>query len=280
MTTSNILIPTPSQGPINQGATFQARLAHKDASGSSIADEGNAIQQADVASIACNVYNLDSSTPTTAVATPTVTVGTSILDTLTDDEVWTVDSIGRNFVHSVAGSVFATANLFRIVYAATLSSDLNSEIITWAYQHQVVSLSPTPLYRASQDDVRNLIDSDPTIDVLPFIRLANVLVGKIVDCAADKDITLSTAQLRELEGLLAAHFYSFRDQQYISKRTERAQAAFMGKTGMGLDYSPWGQAAKMLDNSGCLADFESGVTAEMFWLGLPPSEQTDYKDRD
>jgi len=92
---------------------------------------------------------------------------------------------------------------------------------------------------------------------------------------------LTTALLLEIEKHLAAHFYALRDPQYQQKRTEKASATFQGKTDLGLDLTWWGQMAKTLDVSGCLAQLDKGIgTPQLVWLGLPPSEQTDYEDRD
>ena len=57
-------------------------------------------------------------------------------------------------------------------------------------------------------------------------------------------------------------------------------------TGKSLDSTHYGQTAKLLDTSGCLAEIskeaETGgkTTVGIDWLGKPPSEQTDYVDRD
>ena len=97
--------------------------------------------------------------------------------------------------------------------------------------------------------------------------------------AQDSAGVLNSALLKEIEKNLAAHFYALLDPQYLEKKTGDSSAVFQGETGKGLDYTPWGQTAKQLDVSGTLATL-GNKPASMTWLGLPPSEQTDYEDRD
>ena len=108
--------------------------------------------------------------------------------------------------------------------------------------------------RVTEEEVGSVIDWDCTnIDLKPFITVANVIADKVSSCASDKGLSLTSAQLKEIERYLAAHLYALRDAQYQSKSTERASATFQGQTGMGLDLTWWGKA---------------------------PSDQTNYEDRD
>ena len=135
--------------------------------------------------------------------------------------------------------------------------------------------------RVTEEEVGSVIDWDCTnIDLKPFITVANVIADKVSSCASDKGLSLTSAQLKEIERYLAAHLYALRDAQYQSKSTERASATFQGQTGMGLDLTWWGQTAKVLDFSGCLAAYSAGARASLSWLGKAPSDQTNYEDRD
>lgn len=121
----------------------------------------------------------------------------------------------------------------------------------------------------------------PSVD--PYMRAANIVVNRLAVCATDRDKTLSTVELTEIETWLAAHFYVCSDQTYAAKGTDKASATFHGQTGKGLESSRYGQTALILDYSGCLAAVATGTerkVASGFWLGKPPSEQTDYVDRD
>ena len=133
-------------------------------------------------------------------------------------------------------------------------------------------------WRVSEDEVRDLIDATSSISVSPFITTANAITDRVA--AKDSANVLSAAILLEIERYLAAHFYEHRDPQYSMKKTERAEAIFQGQFGMGLQSSKWGQTAILLDETGFLASLNRGrLPASVEWTGLPPSEQTDYLDR-
>ena len=126
--------------------------------------------------------------------------------------------------------------------------------------------------RTSETNVRQIIDTDSTLTVEPFIRAASRIVDKLASCASERNETLTSGQLQDIETWLAAYLYAHRDPQYTSKSTLSASGSF--KT---LDYL---ETAKMLDTSGCLDELLSNQRASMVWLGKEPSSQTDYSDRD
>ena len=128
--------------------------------------------------------------------------------------------------------------------------------------------------RTTEEEVRAVIDTDSSIDVLLFIEAATAITDKVEACAEDRDRDLTSSQLKLIETYLAAHFYAARDPEYKSKRTERAAASFFGKD------DKWLELAKLIDTSGCLDAMGRGSMAQMYWLGKPPSEQIDYEDRD
>jgi hypothetical protein len=107
------------------GATVLGRITARDGSGAAtgISGEGNWLEPADVATITCKVFDLDSATPNTAFATPTVTVVTSVVDPpVTSTAIWTLDSTGYNFIHDLAASNFPTGkHRIRVEYEVTLT---------------------------------------------------------------------------------------------------------------------------------------------------------------
>ncbi len=123
-------------------------------------------------------------------------------------------------------------------------------------------------------------DYDGTRDLTPFIDAASAIVDRVVTCATAKGITLSASVLELIERWLAAHAYCLSDQTFASKSTAGASASFHGQTGMHLESTRYGQMAAALDYSGCLNSIGNRRSAGGFWLGLPPSGQTDYADRD
>lgn len=109
----------------DSSATALGRITARDGSGAAtgVDGEGNWLQQADISSITCKVFDLDSTTPDTAIATPTVTVSDAVLDTpVTTNVIWTKDTIGYNFIHDLANTNFPTGNhTYRVEYKVTLT---------------------------------------------------------------------------------------------------------------------------------------------------------------
>ena len=88
-------------------ATVLGRITSRAGSGAAtgIDGEGNWLEQADVASITCSVFDLDSDTP--------VTVNT----------LWTVDTTGYNFIHDLAATNFPTgSNRYSVEYAVSMTN--------------------------------------------------------------------------------------------------------------------------------------------------------------
>lgn len=134
-------------------------------------------------------------------------------------------------------------------------------------------------WRVTEQEVRTLIETDPDLSIAPFVDAANALTDYV--SSQDSASVLTTALLVQIEKYLAAYYYAIRDLQYASKKTEKASATFQGAYDLGFDLNQWGVAAKSMDVSGTLAAIDKGVTrVSAEWLGLPPSEQTDYVDRD
>ena len=132
--------------------------------------------------------------------------------------------------------------------------------------------------RTNDEAIRGSIQTLANINLAPFIRRANALTNRVA--ANDADGVLSSAILLEIETLLACHYYERRDHAYAEKATGKASAKFQGTYGMGLMGTKWGQDAVELDETGFLRGLTQGVpTADVEWVGLPPTEQTDYIDR-
>jgi len=137
--------------------------------------------------------------------------------------------------------------------------------------------------------VRNY-DSNRGTELYPFLEAAAMIVDQVVECAATRDpaITFTAAELEVIERWLSAHFYQAGpDLGYSNSSTLQASGGFQGRTDMGLNATFYGQMAIRLDKSGCLAEIEkesedppAAGSVGAFWLGLPPSQQTDYVDRD
>ena len=133
--------------------------------------------------------------------------------------------------------------------------------------------------RVTEAQVRQIIDTDADFSLTPFIDTANALTDYV--SSKDTNSELTAALLVQIEKWLAAHFYAIRDPQPQEERTEEASAVHQGKTELGLDLTHWGQQAKRLDVTGTLAQLDrTKHRVSVQWLGLAPSEQTAYIDRD
>ena len=130
-------MPTPTgavpaktliRGVVNEDGTWSvlARLCGLDGSGDEHREgEGNVLQAADVSTVTCKVYDLgddETTDPGTEVTpAPTVTVATSVLDTLRTTG-WREDKIGYNFRHDLGPTYSATGGEYRRAeYVVTLA---------------------------------------------------------------------------------------------------------------------------------------------------------------
>ena len=104
----------------DSNATVLGRITARDGSGDYTGKrgEGNWLQQSDLTSITYKVFDEDSSTPDTEIASGTVTIADSVLDTpVTNGQIWTKDNIGYNFQHDLAASNFPTGGRrYRVEY--------------------------------------------------------------------------------------------------------------------------------------------------------------------
>jgi hypothetical protein len=95
-----------------------ARITADDGTGAAtgVDGEGNWVKQADLTSITCDVFKLDNTTtPDTAVLSPTVTISSAIQDTpVTARTLWTVDFHGWNFKFTIPYTAFATPGKYRV----------------------------------------------------------------------------------------------------------------------------------------------------------------------
>lgn len=115
------------------------------------------------------------------------------------------------------------------------------------------------------------------------IALAYSLVTRVIEKAADDDITISSDDAKLLETELAAHFHCVSDRVYMSKSTLRASGSFGGVLAKGLEFTPYGQAALAFDPSQgwlrALTDTSGNGVVGVTWLGKPESEQLSWEER-
>lgn len=98
--------------------------------------------------------------------------------------------------------------------------------------------------RVTDDEVKEIIDTSLS-SLTPFITVAEQQVDRISG--------LGTAVLKEIERWLAAHFVAIRDKRTSKDNVGDSSHTYEGKTGMGLEFTRYGQMAKLLDTTGTLA---------------------------
>lgn len=121
--------------------------------------------------------------------------------------------------------------------------------------------------RTSPVLVESIVEVDSSIDLLPFIGIANLVVTRY--CTGG---TMTADELEAVERYLAAHFYCLRDRQMVRTKTGQSDDIFESKIGLGLDHTRYGQTAKVLDATGKL-DGLSKIKAGGFHVGLDCCER-------
>lgn len=107
-----------SEGPAGNSIVNQARVVAQDGTGTAKEGEGLALRITDVLTLTYSIFNV--TLGTTIVSGASLTPANVLVDTLTDDSIWSKDATGRNFKNAVAGSNFATAgHTFWVVYTFT-----------------------------------------------------------------------------------------------------------------------------------------------------------------
>ena len=103
-------------------ATCLARVMARNGSGDTVTGEGNWVEQVDVSSITCKVFD-ESNNDTEITPAPTVVVATSIVDVpVTSGAIWTEDAVGYNFLHDLDYTCFPTGGVsYRVEYYFTLA---------------------------------------------------------------------------------------------------------------------------------------------------------------
>ncbi len=125
------------------------------------------------------------------------------------------------------------------------------------------------MYRTTADLVCKIVQTPLVpVDVEPFVRTANLVVTEHLGTSG-----LSEETLAEIELWLAAHFVCIHDQQLSAIGMGTANYRFNGKTGMGLDFTPYGQHVKFLDTTGVLAGI--GQRRWKYLASCPPTSVSD-----
>lgn len=104
--------------------------------------------------------------------------------------------------------------------------------------------------RTTTAEVKEIMTTGLTeTQILPFLTTANAMVTARLATSG-----LSDATLEEIEKYLAAHFASIKSKYAIREKIGEADSWTGYKGGVGLDATPYGEVAKMLDTTGTLAN--------------------------
>lgn len=83
-----------------------------------ISNAGVYVSQAAISSITCGVY--DTASPNQVVASPSVSVASTIYDTLQTNLLWTKDALGYNFKYELPSSALPRGNkTYRVEFRVT-----------------------------------------------------------------------------------------------------------------------------------------------------------------
>jgi len=121
--------------------------------------------------------------------------------------------------------------------------------------------------RTTSEAVELIIETDVDISLDPFIETGSALVDWLDEKGAPDYHTDTMLEL--IERWLSAHFYAIRDPRRSLEAVRGIQEQFAIKVGLGLDQTPYGQQAIILDTSGALDRLNDGKTGKpaMFWMG-------------
>lgn len=129
--------------------------------------------------------------------------------------------------------------------------------------------------RTTPKDVEEILGQNyDTINcpsLYPYIKAANVVISRVIDCAEEQDITITDTEAREMERWLAAYYYTVNDPIYKSKQTGNSSATYFDRSYL--------DVATSMDPTSCLKTQISGTNAGFTWLGKVPTDQIDVDDR-
>ncbi|TXH08689.1 MAG: hypothetical protein E6R03_17830 [Hyphomicrobiaceae bacterium] len=110
-------------------------------------------------------------------------------------------------------------------------------------------------------------DSSLLASLTIHLETAVAVLDEVSSCATSKGITISDGLKKSIERMLACHFYMLADRPQQEEVVGKSEQVLQGMTGMGYDSTYFGQTAKTIDPSGCLAGMNRSARAQMLWLG-------------
>lgn len=123
--------------------------------------------------------------------------------------------------------------------------------------------------KVSEDQVKEILSTELTPDQIgPFATAAHRIVEDSLSSEGYSEETLI-----EIQRWLAAHLVAIRDPQIADEEYGDASRKFLvGKTGLGLDATVYGQQVKLLDRNGRLSTL-SERKRRAFLRAVPSSSE-------
>ena len=132
------------------------------------------------------------------------------------------------------------------------------------------------LWRVTAEEVEAIIQYDDTIELDPFIEVANQLVTEL---CTDSDY--ADDRLTEIERWLSAHFYHIDDQHVADEKAGDVSVSYQYKVDLALNQTKYGQQAMLLDTAGNLAQLNKRIlegespTVTIAWMGKDYTSDDD-----
>jgi hypothetical protein len=105
----------------------------------------------------------------------------------------------------------------------------------------------------TDEDVKEIIETDSDIVLLPFRRTAHILVEVHL-----LSVITNSELLKEIERWLSAHFYAIRAPLAQSESVGGLSQTYLMTGGKGLEQTTYGQQAIALDHTGTLKKLSDG----------------------
>jgi len=110
--------------------------------------------------------------------------------------------------------------------------------------------------RVTALEVKDILDTDLSDSVVEaFISDASNLIDELFEDETglfEDETGVSDELLASIEKWVAAHFVAIRDQRPKSEKVGDASITYHGTSGKGLEFTPYGQQALLLDTTGRL----------------------------
>lgn len=108
--------------------------------------------------------------------------------------------------------------------------------------------------RTTDTEVRQIIETDTSIDLIPFITVASSMVTELCTDSNGNEVH-GTERMTLIETWLAAHFYAIRDMRLAEQNLSFMEysESYQYKVGLNLQVTMYGQQVLILDTSGAFA---------------------------